>query len=116
MSTVNSTFGVALPQDPRACLLGALEEYEWEETDREAIHRVLFQARKLIMVHWRAEAPPTRAEWITNIGTMLRMEKLVYQHRGNAHKFERLWAKWLDVPGLAPVDLVMDRLLGINVG
>ena len=96
--------------------LGGSEKGEWEEADREAIHRVLFQARKLIMVRWRAEAPPTLAEWINNIGMVLRMEKVVYQHRGNTHKFEKLWAKWLDVPGLALVDLVMDRLLGINVG
>ena len=45
VSTINSAFGVSLPQDPRACLLGALEEYEWEEVDREAVQRVLFQAR-----------------------------------------------------------------------
>lgn len=55
-------------------------------------------------------------EWIDNIGTVLRMEKLVYQHRGIAHKFEKLWALWLDVPGLALVELVADRLLGLNVG
>ena len=68
------------------------------------------------MVHWKDEAPSTLTEWIANIGTVLRMEKLIYQHRGNAYKFERIWARWLDMPGLTPVDLVADRLLGINVG
>lgn len=68
------------------------------------------------MLHWRSEAPPNTKEWIGNIGRVLRMEKLVYQHRGSAYKFEKLRALWLDVPGLAPVDLVVHRLLGINVG
>lgn len=53
-----SVFKVSLPLDPRACLLGALEEYDWEIYTREAIHRVLFYARKLIMIHWKSENPP----------------------------------------------------------
>lgn len=84
---VNSVFKVSLPQDPRACLLGALEEYEWEVHTREAMHRVLFLARKLIMTHWKFEDALTIKEWIVNIGTMLRMEKLISQHRGSTSKF-----------------------------
>lgn len=95
--------------------MGALEEYDWEVYTREAIHRVLFQARKLIMVHWRSEDPPSIREWIHNIEELLCMEKLIYQHRGSTWKYERLWAPWLATPGLGPVDLVIDRLLGLNV-
>lgn len=102
---VNSVF-VNLSQDPRACLLGALEEYEWEGHSREAVHRVLFQARKLIMTYWKSEKPPTIKEWTDNINATLRLERLIYQHRGSMQKFEKLWAPWLDVSGLAPLELV----------
>ena len=51
VSTVNSVFRVSIPVDPRVCLLGALEEYVIEVYIREAVHRVLFQARKLIMFY-----------------------------------------------------------------
>lgn len=81
VNNVNSVFKVTLPLEPRACLLGVLEEYEWEMYTREAIQRVLFQARKLIMVHWKSENPPTVREWIHNIGELLHMEKIIYQHR-----------------------------------
>lgn len=54
MTMVNSVFKVSLPQEPKGCLLGALEEYEWEVHIREAIHIVLFQARKQIMTHWKS--------------------------------------------------------------
>lgn len=114
VNTVNSIFKVSLPLNPRACLLGVLKEYDWEVHTREAIHRVLFQARKLIMVHWKSEDPPSIRERIHNIGEVLRMEKLIYQRRGSTQRYERLWALWLDAPGLALVDLIMDRLLGLN--
>lgn len=61
----------------------------------------LFQARKPIVVHWKSVDSPTVREWVKNIGEQLRLEKRIYQHWGNAYKFERIWAPVLDVPGLA---------------
>lgn len=81
---------------------------------REATLRALFQARKVIIIHWKSKDPPTVMEWVKSIGELLRMEKRIYQHRGNAYKFERVWAQWLDVPGR--LDLTMDRLLRLTVG
>ena len=115
VSTVNSVFGVSIPVDPRLCLLGVLGEYVVEVYTRDAVHRVLFQARKLIMFYWKSENPQSSREWIVKIRDMLRMEKLIYQHRGSTRKYENLWAPWLDAPGLSSVDLVMDKLLGLNV-
>lgn len=68
------------------------------------------------MVLWKSEDPPTKGEWVKNVGEVLRMEKPIYQHRGSTVKYERIWAPWLDVPRLALVNLIMDRLLGLNVG
>lgn len=66
------------------------------------------------MIYWKSEDPSTIWEWIHNTGEVLRMEKLIYQHKGSTLIYERLWAPWLDVLGLAPGDLIMDRLLGLN--
>ena len=110
--TLNTVFQVLIPLDPKQCLLNLLDELEWEPLTREAITRALFMARKLIMRHWISEEPPTVREWITALGSTLRMEKVIYQHRGCSGKFERLWDSWLGTPGLAPDDLVMDRILG----
>lgn len=53
----------------------------------------------------------TPEEWIAQMGATIRLEKFIFQHRGSGDKFDKLWSPWLDVPGLAPVDLVMDRIL-----
>lgn len=82
-----------------------------EDNARQAAARALFQARKLILRHWKATEPPVLKEWIAQMRESIRMEKYVFQHRGRPGKFERLWVPWLDTPGLSPVDLVMDRML-----
>ena len=114
VDTINRVFQVLLPTDPKRCLLLILEELEWEEGTKVAVIRSLFLARKLIMSHWIAEEPPSLKEWINIMGEMLRKEKVIYQHRGCSLKFEKLWGRWLDVPGMAPVDLVTGRLLGLS--
>lgn len=116
MDTINRVFQISMPTDPKHCLLNILEIFEWEESTRTAVTRTLLLARKMIMLHWISEDPPTVKEWISAVGNMIRMEKMVYQHRGCSRKFEKFWGPWLDVPGLVPVDLVMGRLLGLNAG
>lgn len=45
------------------------------------------------------------------MGNTIRLEKYIYQHRGSTKNFEKIWDPWLAIPGLAPVDLIIDRLL-----
>lgn len=104
-----------MPTDPKHCLLNVIDELGWEESTRVAITRVMFMARKLIMTHWISEEPPAHKEWINAIGELLQKEKIIYQHRGCPQKFEKIWGLWLNVPGLAPVDLVVGRLLGMGM-
>ena len=112
LATLNSVFQTSVPLDPLCCLLGVLEGSIAEETTRVAFARALFQARKLILIHWKSREPPSVKVWVQHVGKTLLMEKYIYQHRGNAGKFFRLWDPWLATPGLSPVELVQERLLG----
>ena len=112
VDTLNSVFQVAVPLEPIYCLLGVLEGVVTEELTRMALNRALFQARRAILLNWKLEEPPTLKSWVMHMGRMLVMEKYVYQHRGNAGKFDRLWDAWLATPGLSPMELVQGRLLG----
>lgn len=72
---------------------------------REAVARALLQAWRVVLRYWKStDSPPQK--WIQCIGETLRLEKYIYQHRGNPRKFP-----WLDTPGLSPLELVMDRIL-----
>lgn len=39
-------------------------------------------------------------------------EKMIYQYRGSPSKFDRVCDGWPSIPGLAPMKLVLHRLLG----
>lgn len=94
-----------------SCILGVLEEEIPEESVRVAFSRALFQARKLILIGWKSTRPPTSCSWVEHMGQTLIREKYICQHRGCPGRFERIWSKWLDTPGLSPRELVMSRLL-----
>ena len=111
LDTLTTVFSATISRDPKVCVLGVLDDIQLEDNPRQAIGRALFQARKLILHHWKASEPPKISEWITQMGAMLRMEKYIYQHRGRRGKFDLLWAPWLDTPGLAPLELVLERIL-----
>lgn len=110
MSTINKAFHINVPVDPKLCILGILDMIQ-DVSAREAAARALFQAHKLILVHWIFQTIPTLQMLVDQIGITLHYEKLIYLHRGNPFIFEKVWGGWLDTPGLAPVDLVLDGLL-----
>ena len=91
--------------------MGIIEDLPLEDNPKRAVGRALFQARKLILRHWKDVEPPRLGEWIAQMGCTLRAEKYIYQHRKRGGRFELLWAPWLNSPGLAPLELVLDRLL-----
>ena len=105
-------FQANVPLEPLHCILGVLEGVIEEEGTRVAFARALFQARKLILIHWKSREEPLLKTWVQHMGKTLLMEKFIYQHRGNAGKFLKLWDPWLAIPGLSPLELVQTRLLG----
>lgn len=111
LSTLNLVFQMTVPLNPICCALGVLEEVIPEEMVRMAFFWVLFQARKVILMGWKSSLPPTITSCITHMGNTLIMERYIYQHRGSSGKRERLWAAWLDTPGLCPRELIMSRIL-----
>lgn len=56
---------------------------------KQAIARALFQARKLILRHWKSTEPPTVKEWIQQMGSTLRLEKHIYHHVGSMVGYSR---------------------------
>lgn len=112
ISSINKIWNLTFVVDPKLCLLGWLDEELYTPHTYRAITRMLFIARKLIAKKWLSVTPPTHAEWVNTINETLLREKLTYQQRGSPAKFERIWDPWLEVPGLAPFQLVQNKILG----
>lgn len=59
MRTLNSALSTEIPFDPMPCLLGILEEVVQDNYLKEAANRAMFQARRLILLHWISQTAPT---------------------------------------------------------
>lgn len=115
IGTLNRVFQVQFSENPKQCLLGILDDIPVEDTSRQAIARALFQARKLILRHWKSTDPPTVQEWITQMGDTIRLENFICQHSGCKGKkygplvrCSRFSANW---PCFGPYTVTAVRLL-----
>lgn len=116
LSLINMTFSVNIDMDPMTCILGYVEDVMVDAHEKLAIARILFMARKVIAYHWLDSAPPTRQELVNKVNWLLLLERGVYLKRHSPYKFEKMWAKWLDAPGLANAALLRARLMVTSEG
>lgn len=99
--------------DPLVCILGTIKEEMYPAPFHITIIRLLYVARKQIARLWLSPHSLTVKQWINQVNSLLMREKLTYQHRRAHRKFYFVWQPWLDTPGLAPSQFILDRLLQI---
>lgn len=110
VSLINSVFSSCIDLDPMTCILGYVEDIPVNSDEKLAVSRILYMARKVIAFHWLDSEPPTKQELVNKVNWLLLMERGIYLKRGATKKFEKLWARWLDTPGLASLELTRSRL------
>lgn len=71
---MNAAFQVPIPLDPKHCTLGILNVRIPDKYAKEAPSRASFQARRLILLHWVSQTPPSLQAWLEQIGPMLLLE------------------------------------------
>lgn len=111
ITIINTVYQVQLPLDPLICLLGSLDEELYSHPVYIALIRLLYLARKLIVRYWLSTQTPTSKQWIQAVNNIPFRERNTYYHRKSPEKFEKIWLSWLGAPGVAPSQLVLNRLL-----
>lgn len=104
---LHNVFLSNIPLDPKCCVLSILEEVESCAFIREAISRASFQSQKFILQHLKSADLPYQMDQKFDT---LRFELYIYQQRGCPGKYEKLWANWLNTPGLRALELAMARI------
>lgn len=113
LDVIHLVHHVRLYAHPRICILGILDDLDVDSPASLSISHMLFQARKLVALHWLRPTPPTFREYIARLNTIIRLEKGVYIKRQAAQRFQAIWGQWLDVPGFPSQVLLRDRLFGV---
>lgn len=111
LDTISEVYMIPLERTPVVCVLGGIDEELAPPPTCIALIRLLYIAKKLIAQWWITPRVPTRVQWIDSVNRLLIREKITYQRRKAPQKFLSIWQAWLDVPGLAPHQLIKDKLL-----
>lgn len=75
---VNRVFHTPITLNPKACVLGYLDEEAYPLEIRTLVNLLLFLAHKLIALKWLSPHPPTLEEWHTNVNMILIREQYIY--------------------------------------
>ena len=63
-------------------------------------------ARRRILLHWKAESPPSTRSWLVDVMSFLNLEKIKFTIRGSADKFYTYWQPLItyvhSLPSLSP--------------
>lgn len=109
LSLIGSVYQVTVEETPLTCILGYVEDVATDPMEQLAIARLLYMARKVIAYHWLDSDPPVLQEFIGKVNWLLLLERGIYLKRGAIRKFDSVWAKWMDSPGLASSTLLRNR-------
>lgn len=63
---------------------------------KNILRHALTAGRAVIPRHWRSDHAPSIAEWVAEMNSIMRMEELVAEDRGNNEKFNITWMGWLN--------------------
>lgn len=100
VSDINGVAGLHLDVDPLVFLLGITDNLATTKHTKLFVFYAAYYARKEILLRWKLPDPPTTKAWRAQVNAILPMYKLTYMGRNCPHKFEKIWAAWVEAKHL----------------
>lgn len=71
------------------------EDAHLNATKHNALAFASLLARHAVLLRWKKTAPPTHAQWLENIMSCLKLEKIRYTICGSDERFYKIWRLFL---------------------
>lgn len=78
---------------PECCLLH-ISNYSLSRYKKSVVRHMLNAANTIIPRHWKTTHTPTLAEWLSEVGSLYRMEETVAMTTERTDKFHKIWRAW----------------------
>lgn len=92
LHTLSRVLNIKLEPNPLIALFGVMEEEEELTTSKRCTlsfaSLLVWQA---ILLKWKDASPPTQAQWLEDIMSCLRLEKIRYSLQQSNGKFQKVW-------------------------
>lgn len=99
-SAVFDTFsfmcGKEIKPDPVIAIFGvASENLSLPPGQSDALAFSSMLARRLILLKWKSNKPPTHIKWVESVMAYLKLEKLRHSMQGSVNRFFKVWRPFL---------------------
>lgn len=85
-----------IPLDPAIAIFGvAPMEISLSVAQGDAVAFSSLLARRLLLLKWKSAKPPSHSQWVHNVMSFLKLEKLKYSLRGSSKRFDKVWCAFL---------------------
>ena len=90
--TFSNICNSTIDPNPVTALFGVLPEgVQVPAHQTEAVAFSSLLARRLILFNWKKATPPSHKQWVEDVMSHLKLEKLKYTIRGSIQKFKKVW-------------------------
>uniref|UniRef100_A0A803J592 Reverse transcriptase domain-containing protein n=1 Tax=Xenopus tropicalis TaxID=8364 RepID=A0A803J592_XENTR len=84
------------PGDARKCLLALDLNPSLDLHTKIFIAKTLFQAKRILTLHWKDTEPPSIHEWRKAMEDLATLERTILDKKGQMLKFLQIWRHWAD--------------------
>uniref|UniRef100_A0A803JYP6 Reverse transcriptase domain-containing protein n=1 Tax=Xenopus tropicalis TaxID=8364 RepID=A0A803JYP6_XENTR len=84
------------PSDARKCLLVLDLNASLDLHTKIFITKALFQAKRILTLHWKDTAPPSIQEWKKAMEDLASLERTILDKKGQMLKYIQIWRHWAD--------------------
>lgn len=92
---------------PHIAIFGCPEDYDrFTSKQLDILSFTSLLARRHLLLHWKSTKAPSSAQWLRDVLSFLKLEKIKYSLKGDSNKFYSIWQPFLtffkSLPSLSP--------------
>ncbi|OCT97417.1 hypothetical protein XELAEV_18009639mg [Xenopus laevis] len=92
---ITTILGFEIPLDPKWYILGMDPPNQLTRPAKNILHKILFQARRLIAQVWKSQLPPLYTDWEKSVQNMCNVEQLIARRNNTSDKCMQIWQLWI---------------------
>lgn len=95
---MSKLLSVSVSISPHVAIFGFLEEYtQYSSTQLEVMAFTSIIARRHLLLHWKSTTAPSNTQWLDEVMSFLKVEKIKYSRSGCLSKFGGRWQPLLEL-------------------
>ena len=93
---MSKVFSIPVNISPHTAIFGVPEDYaRFTSKQLEVLAFTSLIVRRLILLQWKSTKPPSSTQWLSEVMSFLKLERIRYSTRGNLTTFPKKWDPFL---------------------